>query len=145
MSNVRYIQVKLGDNGKLPFREYRGDAGFDLVISRNVNILPHSTSDVHTDISIKMPPFTYGRIIGRSSTMRKHRLMVNEGIIDNGYTGELFISVYNPTNEVFEVKKGMRLAQIIFSRIEDIRWSEIEEIEPNPDERNDRGFGSTGI
>lgn len=143
-SNVKYVDIKLGPDGAIPVRKYSGDAGHDLIISQEVDIPPRTTIDVHTDIRIKMPPCTFARIVGRSSTMRIHGLIVNEGIIDNGYTGELFISVYNTTDRVFHVKHGMRLAQVLFHRIEDIRWSEVEAIESQTEERNERGFGSTG-
>ena len=70
--------------------------------------------------------------------------MVNEGIIDNGYTGELFVCVHNMSDKPFEVKKGMRLAQVLFHNIEDVRWSQVPEIKPMPGKRGDSGFGSTG-
>ena len=44
----------------------------------------------------------------------------------------------------FEVKKGMRLAQVLFHNIEDVRWSEVEKIYPKSGGRGDAGFGSTG-
>jgi dUTP pyrophosphatase len=145
MARVKYVEVMLGENGKMPFRKYAGDAGHDLYVSNEAVIPPHTTMDVHTNIRIKMPPFIFARIIGRSSTLRKHGLMVNEGIIDNGYTGELFISVHNMTNQPFHVTPGMRLAQVIFHLIEDIRWSQVEDIPESHNERNDSGFGSTGV
>lgn len=91
-----------------------------------------------------MPVNLYARITGRSSSLRNLGLLVNEGIIDNGYTGELFICVHNMGDEVFHVDWGMRLAQILFYQIEDIRWSEVDEIGPSSDGRGDAGFGSTG-
>lgn len=141
---VRYIDYKLGDGAKVPFKQYSGDAGWDLFVSREAVIPAHDTIDVHTDIKISMPPFLYGRITGRSSSLRKHGLLVNEGIIDNGYTGELFICVHNLKNEPFKVEKGMRLAQIIFDDIKDVRWAEVEEIREVPGKRGNKGFGSTG-
>lgn len=145
MSRVRYISIKTGDNGRIPFRKYAGDAGHDLFVSSDVEIPPHSTSDVHTNIRIKMPPGLFARIVGRSSTLRRHGLMVVEGIIDNGYTGELFISVHNMTDKVFHVKQGMRLAQMIFHFIEDVRFAEVEDIIESDNNRNSSGFGSTGV
>lgn len=141
---VRYIDFELGENAKAPFKKHHGDAGWDLYISRDCDIPAGATVDVHTDIKIDMPPYLYGRITGRSSTLRKHRLLVNEAIIDNGYTGELFICVHNMSNEMFHVKRGMRLAQIIFHTIEDVRWSQVDEILPAAGKRGNEGFGSTG-
>lgn len=141
---VRYVDFELGEGAKAPYKKHVGDAGWDLFISRDCIIPAGATMDVHTDIKINMPPYLYARIVGRSSTLRKHMLMVNEGIIDNGYTGELFVCVHNMSDKPFHVKQGMRLAQVLFHSIEDIRWAEVDEIIPAPGRRGDAGFGSTG-
>ena len=141
---AKFVNFKLGEGAKKPYKKYTGDAGWDLFVSRPCIIAPGETVDVHTDISINMPPKTYARITGRSSTLRKHQLMVNEGIIDNGYTGELFICVHNLGKETFYVEQGMRLAQLIFGTIDDIRWCPVDDILPDPRKRGDSGFGSTG-
>lgn len=141
---VRYVDFELGEGAKAPFKKHIGDAGWDLYVSRDCVIPQGATVDVHTDIKIDMPPYLYARIVGRSSTLRKHQLMVNEGIIDNGYTGELFVCVHNMGNGPFRVKKGMRLAQILFHTIEDVRWSQVDEVKSAPGKRGDNGFGSTG-
>ena len=141
---VRYIDYELGENARAPYKKHTGDAGWDLFVSRDCTIPAGATMDVHTDIRISMPPFLYGRITGRSSSLRKHGLLINEGIIDNGYTGELFVCIHNMNDKPFAVKKGMRLAQIIFHYIEDVRWAEVNEIKPVPGKRGNDGFGSTG-
>lgn len=142
---MKYISYSLNHkHAKAPSKKYTGDAGWDLFVSRPTVIPVGGTVDVHTDIAIDMPPFVFGRITGRSSTLKRHKLLVNEGIIDNGYTGELFIVVHNVGTEDFVVDRGMRLAQVIFQRIEDVRWAEVEEVVANTNDRGDNGFGSTG-
>lgn len=141
---MKYVEYKLGEGAKRPYKKYSGDAGWDLFVSRPCDIEPGQTVDVHTDLQIDMPPKTYARITGRSSTLRKHGLLVYEGIIDNGYTGEMFVCVHNLGKHTFHVEPGMRLAQVIFGTIDDIRWSEVEEIVPDPRKRGSNGFGSTG-
>lgn len=141
---IRYVDFVLGENAQTPFKKYDGDAGWDLFVAEDIIIPAHTTKDVHTNIFIDMPPFLFGRIVGRSSTIRKHGLLVNEGIIDNGYTGELFVCIHNLQDKDFYVKKGMRLAQIIFHPIEDVRWSKVECIKTKTNKRGVNGFGSTG-
>lgn len=145
MAKVRYVEFVLGEGAKRPFRKHTGDAGWDLYVSRPCDIKPGEVVDVHTDISIDMPPYLYARITGRSSSLRKHHLLINEGIIDNGYTGELFVCVHNVGKETFHVEAGMRLAQIIFGTIEDIRWVETDALEQSSGKRGADGFGSTGV
>lgn len=141
---AKYVDFSVSGNGKQPYKKYSGDAGWDLFVSRPATIAPGETVDIHTDIRINMPPKTYARITGRSSTLRKHGLMVYEGIIDNGYTGEMFVCVHNLGKETFYAEPGMRLAQVIFGTIEDVRWSEVDNIAPDPRKRGNAGFGSTG-
>ena len=141
----KYGPFGLGDGAKKPYKKYTGDAGWDLFVSRPCDIAPGQTVDIHTDIKIAMPAKMYARIVGRSSTLRKYKLLVNEAIIDNGYTGEMFICVHNMGDKTFHVEQGMRLAQMIFGCIEDIHWSEVEEIKPDPKKRGNYGFGSTGV
>lgn len=140
----RFVDFQLGEGARRPYRKHDGDAGWDLFVSRPCVIGPGETVDVHTDIRIDMPVNLYARITGRSSSLRKYGLLVNEGIIDNGYTGELFVCVHNVGKVPIPIERGMRIAQVLFHQIEDIRWCEVEEIGPSSDGRGDNGFGSTG-
>lgn len=145
---VKYVTFKLSNEfgePRTPYKKYRGDAGWDLFMCENKCIPPHGTMDVHTGVFINMPPYMYARITGRSSTLRKHGLLINEAIIDNGYTGELFVCVRNMTDKPFYVTNGMRLAQIIFHKIEDVRWVKVPEDKFVEKDRGSRGFGSTGV
>lgn len=142
---VSFLMCPSRGEPKPPVKKYPGDAGWDLFCSRPVSIPAGETVDVHTDIRLNMPPFIFARIIGRSSTMRRHNLLVNEAIIDNDYTGDMFISIRNMGPEPFEVQAGMRLAQIIFHSIEDVRWAEVELEDFREGKRGTRGFGSTGL
>ena len=141
---ARYVDYQLGEGARRPYKKHSGDAGWDLFASRDCTIPPGETADVHTDIRVSMPPRVYGRITGRSSSLRKHRILVNEGIIDNGYRGELFVCAHNMGDEPVEIRRGMRIAQMLFHVIEDVRWSEVEELRESPDGRGEGGFGSTG-
>lgn len=143
---VRYVDFQLcNEHAKAPYKKHNGDAGWDLFVSRDCDIPAGETMDVHTDIKIDMPPYLYARITGRSSTLRSHKLLVNEAIIDNGYTGELFVCIHNMSDKTFHVKQGMRLAQVLFHTIEDVRWSEVDQILPAEGRRGNDGFGSTGV
>lgn len=142
--SAKYVSFTLEGDAKRPFKKYAGDAGWDLFTSEECTIQPGETKDVHTGVRIQMPPYLFARITGRSSSLRKHKLLINEGIIDRGYTGELFVCVHNLGTESVTIKKGDRVAQILFHLIEDVRWSEVNEIKPLPGERGVEGFGSTG-
>lgn len=141
-----YFQLLPGEgNPQVPTKAYLGDAGWDLYVSRDVVVPAYSFVDVHTDIAIAMPEGVWGRITGRSSTLRKYRLLVNEGIIDNGYRGELFIGVFNLANHDRFIPVGTRIAQILFHRLVEewgLQWEPIMVLPPS--QRQDKGFGSSG-
>jgi dUTP pyrophosphatase len=139
-----YFQIlSSGGNPRVPTKAYPDDAGWDLYVSRDVVIPAYSFIDIHTDIAIAMPEGLWGRITGRSSTLRKYGLLVNEGIIDNGYRGELFIGVFNLTNHDRFIPAGTRLAQFIFHQlVEDLQWEPTMVLPPS--QRQNKGFGSSG-
>jgi dUTP pyrophosphatase len=143
-SNVKYVDFVLDEGAQRPIKKHAGDAGWDLFTSEECVINPGETKDVHTGVRMNMPPFLFARITGRSSSLRKYNLLINEGIIDNGYTGELFVCAHNLGDKPITIEKGMRVAQVLFHSIEDVRWCEVEELKPSPDKRGDAGFGSTG-
>lgn len=143
-SPLPIIAVKwLGEHvARMPNKAHGSDAGYDLYISREATIPIQGMTDLHTDIAIAIPHGFFGRITGRSSTLRKRGLLVNEGIIDNGYRGELFVAVFNLSGQEVTLKAGERVAQLLIHRVELMDWVEMADLPPS--ERGEAGFGSTG-
>lgn len=135
--------VLLSDTARMPVKSHVGeDAGFDLFVSRETIIPPHEFMDVHLDIAIALPTGFFARIVGRSSTVRIWKLQIQEGVIDAGYRGKLFVGTWNLRNEHVTVPIGTRLAQIIPQKIEELHWASTDELPPSS--RGVSGFGSTG-
>lgn len=138
------MRVQLDDGAQMPTRGYPGDAGFDLYVQEARTIPPGEFVDVPCGCAVQLPDHLWAMITGRSSTLRKHKLMVAQGVIDTGYRGPLFSGVFNLGDEPFEVKKGMRLAQLIpFGNVaENLRLVEATTLDES--ERGKLGFGSSG-
>src|SRR5215467_266533 len=83
----------------LPARAHANDAGFDLFVSRDVVIEPGAFAAIPTNIAIALPEDVWAILIGRSSTFYKRSLLVNVGIIDPGYRGELLALAHNVGKE----------------------------------------------
>lgn len=128
---------------KPPKQGYVNDAGFDLFTSRDQWIPPLGHMDLHTDLRVALPEGVWGRITGRSSSVRKG-LLVSEGIIDTGFRGELFFGVLNLRPWPRRIKQGTRLAQLILHQHLDgsVEWTNCPHLPPS--DRGRRGFGSTG-
>ena len=95
-----------------------------------------------TDISIQVPHGTYGRVAPRSGLAAKNHIDIGAGVVDQDYTGNIGVVMFNHAQEDFEVKKGDRIAQFICEKIE---YPELEEVASlNSTERGEGGFGSTG-
>jgi dUTP pyrophosphatase len=91
------IQFKILDERAIePRNAYGNDAGYDLFALNDTMVPEGGGVDVRTGIAVAIPDGYYGRIVARSSTMRKRGLMVLEGIIDAGFRGELFSYAYMP-------------------------------------------------
>jgi dUTP pyrophosphatase len=134
--------VRIDPLAVVPSKAYPDDAGFDLVCTEAKTLMEGDTVDVSTGIAIAMPPGWWGRIVGRSSTMRKRGLMVIEGVIDAGFRGELFTCVHNPREFQVTIEPGDRLAQLLFLPVPTVHW--VERTELPASERGTNGFGSSG-
>lgn len=137
------LKVKLEAGGMLPLRYHPGDAGLDLVTAETVTIPPGETRDLPTALSVAMPPGVWGLIFGRSSALRKLELLVNPGVIDNGWRGPLFVNVKNLAGHEVTVRRGERVGQLILIPMAGSPRLELVDELP-PSKRGDRGFGSTG-
>ena len=134
--------VKLSPNAKAPAPQYAGDARCDLYVSETTTVEPNCFADIPCGIAMLLPRGMWARITGRSSTIRKKKLLVIEGIIDNGYTGPLFCAVWNMSDKPVIIEAGDRVAQLIPHRLNPVDWEEASMLPQT--ERGSKGFGSSG-
>lgn len=89
-----------------------GSMGLDLYSYDEVEIQSHSTRIIDTNIKFKFPPRLYGMIKARSFCA-KMGLQVHGGVIDNDYTGEVKVIVYNSEKFDMTIPAYMKIAQLI--------------------------------
>jgi len=128
---------------RVPTRAYTFDAGFDLYVSQTVEIKPGEMINVPTGVSIKSKRPVWFLLIGRSSTMLKHRLIVDIAVIDHGYTGELYVKTLNVGKENKVLTPGMRIAQVVPMHHSRAIFKRVLEFTGLTD-RGEKGFGSSG-
>lgn len=129
------------------FKQHKvGDVGFDLEVWEEKEITtiePYSFCELQTGLYIKVGDNCWGMVRPRSSTVFKKRLFVMEGTIDSGYTGKMFILVYNPNPFPVNIFNGDSLAQIVpVPKFDKVQVKEV--ISMPKTERGIDGFGSTG-
>lgn len=134
---------KLFDNAILPTKAHAGDLGYDLYAQAPMVIYPGDVGLVPTGISVQFPE-GYGALLrDRSSVATKQYLFVVAGVIDNGYTGEIKIALYNSSEEIVNITAGSKIAQMILIPTVNFDIEEVTET-TSVDGRGSNGFGSTG-
>ncbi|HXL33394.1 MAG TPA: hypothetical protein VN953_00595 [Gemmatimonadales bacterium] len=90
------------------------------------------------------PQVAAPRRVAAADAALKHGLTLpnTSATIDSDYRGELMIAVINLGIEPVEVQHGIRIAQLVFRRVEAVQLVEVEELPGS--ERGEGGFGSTG-
>ena len=129
----------------LPVYETSGSVGFDLLAREDVVVKPGEIVLIPANVIVQVPNGYALIIASRSSTPKKHGLIKPHGIgiIDNDYCGpedEIKIQVTCLKDHPVEVKRGTKLAQGLFVRVDRLEFEEVEELN-NPTRG---GFGSTG-
>jgi len=134
---------KLTSNAKLPTKAYKGDLGFDLYSIETVTIKSNEKPvSIRTGIAIELPE-NYGALILDRSSLASQGLHVVAGVIDNGYRGEIIVKMVNLTKDPITLLEGTKIAQMILIPIVDCNIIEVNQLSET--ERNDKGFGSSGI
>ena len=141
-------RVRVVNKGRHPLPEYATDhsAGLDLRANLDASIIlaPGAYKLIPTGLFIELPEGTEAQVRPRSGLAFKHGVTVlnSPGTIDADYRGEVGVLLINHGKEPFEVKDGERVAQLVVSRYERIRFEENADLRAS--ERGTGGFGHTG-
>ncbi len=141
------IQIKKLSNEVLtPKYETLGSSGMDIAayIKQDVTINPSDKALVPTGLSLSVPQGYEVQIRPRSGLAAKKGITVlnTPGTIDSDYRGEIKVILINLGKDVFVVKNGERIAQMIVSPIKQVIIEEVKELSET--DRGIGGFGSTG-
>lgn len=136
---------RLDASVELPKYHTAESAAFDLAANEDRVIKSKEVALIRTGLVIEAPLGHFLLIAARSSMPMKKGLCLANGIgvVDRDYAGpgdEVRIQVRNFTDFDIEVKKGERLAQGMFIRVDQVEWLESDLIR----EENRGGWGSTG-
>jgi dUTP pyrophosphatase len=142
------MKIKIVNKSKHVLPEYSTDnsAGMDLManIERSVELKPLERALIPTGLFIELPVGYEAQIRPRSGLAIKHGITVlnTPGTIDADYRGEICVIMINLSNNVYTIKDGDRISQMIISRHEKIEWDLTEYLEETL--RGEGGFGHTG-
>jgi dUTP pyrophosphatase len=128
----------------LPAPATTGSAGHDLASAEDGELGPLERRLFRTGFAIAVPDGWECQLRPRSGLALRHGITLpnTPATIDSDYRGELMVALVNLGSEPFQVTRGMRIAQMVFARVEPVRFSAVEAL---PDTgRGSGGFGSTG-
>ena len=127
----------------VPERVHKTDAGLDIKSRENRLIKAHRGALLHTGLHVQLPHGTAGLLVSKSGLNVNHGI-TSTGLIDEGYTGEILVKLYNNSDEHYQVHAGDKISQLVVIPVlyEDIHI--MDSLDENT-ERGAQGFGSTGL
>lgn len=150
MSSGRNCEVRVallcGDAEFLPEYRTEGAAGMDLkaLVDAEVVIPPMGRALIPTGVALSIPPGVEGQVRPRSGLAINHGVtcLNSPGTIDADYRGEIQVILANLGEKPFLVRRGDRIAQIVFSSVLSARLEVTTELDVTA--RGTGGFGHTG-
>lgn len=126
----------------VPERAHKTDAGLDLRTRETRLVKAHSGAVFHTGLHVQLPHGTAGLLVSKSGLNVEYGI-TSTGLIDEGYTGEIMVKLYNHSDSNYLVNAGDKISQLVVIPVlyEDIHFR--DSLDENT-ERGDKGFGSTG-
>ena len=144
------IKITVLEHGKgleIPCHATEESAGLDLraAISENVILKKGERALIPNGFIMALPKGYNAEIRSRSGLAYKNGVIVlnSPGTIDSDYRGELKTLLINFGNEDFVIERGMRIAQMVVQKYENVKLIETESLDST--DRAAGGYGSTGI
>ena len=147
MTKLRIKRLENNPDLPLPKYETDGSAGMDLTAANEEPIILKAGQRqlIKTGIAIALEKGYEAQVRPRSGLALKNGITVlnTPGTIDSDYRGEVGVILINLSNEDFEIKRGMRIAQMIIAPYVQAELVQLELLDDT--KRGSGGFGSTGV
>ncbi len=144
---MQTIKITLKPGAQLPHYSTPHSSGADLcaLLDNPVTLAPMQRALIPTGIAIELPEGYEAQIRPRSGLAINHgiTLLNTPGTIDADYRGEIKIIVINLGDKPFTIENHMRIAQMVIARTVQVAFEPVNTL--NTTQRNDGGFGHTGL
>jgi dUTP pyrophosphatase len=144
---VHITKLKHAEGIPLPRYQTEHAAGVDLyaAVEDDIIIGAGKWSLVPTGIALAIPEGYEGQVRPRSGLALQYGIgMLNgPGTIDADYRGEIGIILFNFSDRPFTVRRGDRIAQLVFSKLSRATLESVEQLSETA--RGAGGFGHTGV
>jgi len=141
------VKIKNTSQHELPKYETSASAGVDLRanLEMAITLKPLERVLVKTGLFLEIPEGFEAQVRPRSGLALKKGITVlnSPGTVDADYRGEVGVILINLSNEEFVIENGERIAQLVFAKVEQANWVNVEILSETA--RGEGGFGSTGV
>ena len=135
------MRVKLDRGAMAPTRAHDTDAGLDLYAAERVTVPPHGFAVVRTGTHVELPEGCAGLLVSKSGLCSRYGITTT-GLIDEGFTGEILVTMFNQWDREYYVRQHDKVSQLV---VIPVRYEPVEIAEEiSGGDRGDKGFGSTG-
>lgn len=109
------LYYSLDKDAYQPRFAYEGDAGMDLALSHDLTVPVGAHRMGTTGVHVAIPEGHVGMLFVRSSTgIKKHLVLSNgTGIIDQGFRGQIKLSLHNTGDTTQHIQAGDYIAQLV--------------------------------
>lgn len=135
------IKIALDEEAYAPTRAHDTDAGMDLYSREDAIVREGGSYIFRTGVHVQLPHGTGGLVVSKSG-LNIFSDIITTGLIDEGYTGEVLVKLYNLGDTPYRVKLGDKIAQLVVFDVRYVAPVIVPEIEGGA--RGNHGFGSTG-
>lgn len=127
------------------------DAGYDLYALEDIWVWPFQTKKIPTNSHIHIPSDHYGAVLSRSGHAGRGWL-THHSPVDHGYAGNIHIIQTNLSLFPRRIKKGTRIAQLVFVPFSTVVPRETYSLEDfkmtverlSESDRGEKAFNSSG-
>ena len=128
-----------------PYYAHKGDSGVDLYAAEDAVLKPMERKLIATGLKLEIPCGYEGQVRPKSGLAISHGISHANcvGTIDSSYRGEIKVPLINLSDKAYKVEKGKKIGQLVFAKVEEAVFSEVNELGKTT--RNENGFGSTGL
>ncbi|HSM01527.1 MAG TPA: dUTP diphosphatase [Acidimicrobiia bacterium] len=141
---MRIPLKRLDPDLPVPAHAHPGDGGVDLYARESATLQPGGRVIVPTGVAVAVPEGHAGLVTPRSGLAARSGISVvnGPGLLDSGYRGEIKVILVNLGQEMVEILRGDRIAQLV---VVPVATQEFEVVDELPEStRGEGGFGSTG-
>lgn len=147
MVEIKIKRLPHSEGLPIPEKATFHSSGFDLraAVENSVVLKPFERYLVPTGFILEIPEGFEGQIRTRSGLAVKNGIVClnSPGTIDSDYRGEVKVILANLSNQDFEIQRGMRIAQLVFSKCVEAKIVECQFLTETS--RGEGGFGHSGV